>query len=806
MIEDVKNKARQLVTDNEFDECFKLLTPYFTGDSTLFVVQGNWNKLNETEIKGTEGHEVITTERNKIRDSLLKLIQTLNDSLDQDEPNINFKAFETEIDFEKKIPFDRNRKRKVIDLFVVPDLMSSKSNRISLNGDSCEIGEDIILEFEPINLALIMGGTKQGKSSLLAYIAQKCGVNSCLDFKLLDKEQIHRLIATFQDFSAQQKWIFIDNLHAIEEEVGTDLFRNFIDKVSKTCKINKQLRVLAFTNPITPHFAGWKIFRICSLTEDQQKNLIDKAAPDHADELKSMVKDNLIFKIPELVLYASCIHSDIDSLFTQFKEIIEDEEIKRQFERVAFQLSLERLNQVSLETLNDFCKLKKIDAYSFLLNEKGNLEFGENLQYLLSKNYLQKEVIPPCTKDDGTVDKKKLEKVIWSIIMLLDQTPSLSKSVKEVLLKTEYLHLRQDIADIFADFVKKEYVYKPFNGVFLHEEVLIKNPSNFIPSALGFVMFWEILFQFRNIEIAKRITEKMIGLLRLASTYIKQRDQSLPKLSCFSKIDYADVEDLSHLNLLEFEFSGDKLKNLNFRFSNLRNSSFQFEKYWGVDFYGCHLVDAKFRGRSEMKDWEAEYQDETGLSSIHTTFSWANMENVVFDKIEFSNVSFERANLFKAYFIGVVFEKCEFRYSDLQYISFSKTSISNCSFEYANLANTDFSGIRVHNDSDQNETSFAWARLFRANFENSTFIGVNFSNVDLTTCKLEGAKFKECNFQHCRFGGSLKNVDFSDSDLENADFYNAKDYSLEQVRQTKKESWKKIRGLVPEIEKEMNTE
>jgi uncharacterized protein YjbI with pentapeptide repeats len=172
------------------------------------------------------------------------------------------------------------------------------------------------------------------------------------------------------------------------------------------------------------------------------------------------------------------------------------------------------------------------------------------------------------------------------------------------------------------------------------------------------------------------------------------------------------------------------------------------------------------------------------LGSNNTTLSNAGVKNYSgrnFSNVtDFSKISFKGANLKRAVFDNLDFEKglnkngekliyggfkLDFSGADLTGASFYETTMPNANFQGATITTSSFDDAylrgAIFSSSTITHTSFSSANLTKANFSSTIFNG----EIDLSEANLSNANFIDAKFNDI--------VDFSYADFTEANFTNS---------------------------------
>lgn len=126
-----------------------------------------------------------------------------------------------------------------------------------------------------------------------------------------------------------------------------------------------------------------------------------------------------------------------------------------------------------------------------------------------------------------------------------------------------------------------------------------------------------------------------------------------------------------------------------------------------------------------------------------------NMACWIFEHVRFVGIET------KVNFVGAHFYNCEFLDCDLTKFIFDKSLVHRCLFD-------SFRGIQKMYDAQVYATKFKPCVIRDADYQNTTFAGVDFSECVFNNVKLDGSVFRRGSFRHASF----REVDLSAMSLE----------------------------------------
>lgn len=140
----------------------------------------------------------------------------------------------------------------------------------------------------------------------------------------------------------------------------------------------------------------------------------------------------------------------------------------------------------------------------------------------------------------------------------------------------------------------------------------------------------------------------------------------------------------------------------------------------------------------------------------HNQYHSYRFDSCLFDKVNLSTISFERAE-----FVDCIFDHC-----DISNATFQNAILHRCAFKSCNLVGVDMSATMLNN------VSFSECKLMYTNFSFSTFKTVSFIDsllreselhtIEQTHLKLINCDCTKANF----FATKLANVDISSSTID----------------------------------------
>ena len=235
----------------------------------------------------------------------------------------------------------------------------------------------------------------------------------------------------------------------------------------------------------------------------------------------------------------------------------------------------------------------------------------------------------------------------------------------------------------------------------------------------------------------------------------------------FDNCDYSGVD-----------FTGADISGASFRKALLTGATFAIARVENVDFRGADLRHFRIRpSRGPLTDWDRKVK----WSSVD--FGGAKLEGAHIAGVDFSNSSFNDADMAEAWSHGARFENCEFRRAICRSVCFEAVTMSNCTLDGANLIRSNLKRFYAEADFvDPPLNSYEKMWLLEKSswkkkkaFANcSTFKNTNIYNCDLAEAKFFGTDFSNSRFKlsggifyHC----ALTSCDFQKTDLSNTKFF-----------------------------------
>lgn len=218
---------------------------------------------------------------------------------------------------------------------------------------------------------------------------------------------------------------------------------------------------------------------------------------------------------------------------------------------------------------------------------------------------------------------------------------------------------------------------------------------------------------------------------------------------------------LNNFRIINTEFIGDDLNEVDFNNSEFLNCSFNKVDLKFGDLETCNICEVFF------KDCNLDNSTFRHSEINQTSYINSRMDNIVFSNSILSNVrfsnsliqlsdfslcrikksSFKKVVLTESDFYKTIIEKCDFINCDLQSINFENAIVKDSNFLNANLSN-----------SNLDSADFSGSNLSGADLSFASLIGTNFTGADLTNVNLKGADISNANFH----GAILKGIDFSE--------------------------------------------
>jgi len=195
----------------------------------------------------------------------------------------------------------------------------------------------------------------------------------------------------------------------------------------------------------------------------------------------------------------------------------------------------------------------------------------------------------------------------------------------------------------------------------------------------------------------------------------------------------AEMPKIARFHAAYCDFNGSTFKE-----SNIGNASFEYCTFKDASFRGADLRDARFH----RCDFEPSGSD----PDVTTCFNRANMQKAWLHYSDFSGCLMQKIAGEDIYLLSSKFVGTDLFRAELD----GASVIEGCDFSSANLA----------------ESSFRYAKLWKAKFDKANLRGVDFTDGRLWKCDFTNTDLRDAIFD----GASLENVDFKSANLEGAKF------------------------------------